>query len=172
MKNTPVTSSALSHRQPRLTFAPDSPTSTFVTSGSSVGSVPGASSSRLPKLGSLTAFLTIDPLRPTRDTPAMTVIRDIHLGNKSQPMPPHESLRRVCACSVEQTGWEARHTQLVEPEPPAEEDDGEDADEEHESPAGHLINRDRGVEQADIHQLYRCIVTEEANKTRTRAAQE
>ena len=33
---------------------------------------------------SLTASLIIDPLNPTRDTPAMTVTNDIHLQNQCQ----------------------------------------------------------------------------------------
>lgn len=43
--------------------------------------------------------------------------------------------------------------QLVKPEPAAEEDDGENADKEDEGAAGHLVDGDGGVEEADIHEL-------------------
>lgn len=65
-----------------------------MTSGSSVGSGGGISSNAL-TLGSLTASLTIEPLRPTRETPAITVIRDIHLWNKSK-YKTKEELRIRC----------------------------------------------------------------------------
>lgn len=66
-------------------------------------------------------------------------------------------------------GGKLSTTQLVEPKTPAEEDDGEDADKQDESATSHLIDRDRGVEQADVHQLYGRIVTEEANRRHRRA---
>ena len=67
-------------------------------------------------------------------------------------------------------GGKEVNTQLVQPETPAEKDDGENADEEHQGAPGHLVNRDRGIEEADVHQLYRSIVTKEGNMTQTRAA--
>ena len=64
--------------------------STFVTSGSSMGS--GGGTGAVPFVPantyaetnegtlSLTASLTSEPLKPTRDTPAMTVTSESHLG--------------------------------------------------------------------------------------------
>lgn len=42
---------------------------------------------------------------------------------------------------------------LVEPETAVEEEDAEDADEENEGAAGHLVDGDWGIEKAYIHEL-------------------
>lgn len=67
-------------------------------------------------------------------------------------------------------GESTSRTQLVKPQTSTEKDDRKNTDKEDERASGHLIDRDRGVEQADVHQLYSRIVTEEGNETAERDA--
>ena len=46
---------------------------------------------------------------------------------------------------------EGRMDLLVKPKTAFQEDDTEDADKEYEGTSRHLIDRDGGVEQADVH---------------------
>jgi len=48
---------------------------------------------------------------------------------------------------------EKKSTKLIEPKAPAQEYDTEYTNEENEGTTGHLIDRDRCIKKADIHQL-------------------
>lgn len=59
------------------------PTRTVVASGSAVGSG-SMRARRLPSGVSLSVSLIRDPLRPTKETPAMTTISETHLDGRCQ----------------------------------------------------------------------------------------
>ena len=99
MKNTPV--SVIIGRlgcMKRGRRRSSAPSSTLVTSGDSIGSGEGTGADgSVPFTGelltnvasrereaSLTASLTMEPLNPTSETPAMTVTRDSHLWDSTQ----------------------------------------------------------------------------------------
>lgn len=79
-----------------------------------------------------------EPLKPTSETPAITVMREIHLDRFCE----QDSL----------AGWQGGCA-LVEPQAAMEKEDGEDADEEHESSTGHLVDGYGSVKETDVHQL-------------------
>ena len=79
-----------------------------------------------------------EPLKPTSETPAMTVMREIHLDRFRE----QDSLAE----------WQGGCA-LIEPQSAVEKEDGEDADEEDERSTGHLVDGYRSVEETDVQQL-------------------